>query len=233
MLCSKGKPQQTYYLGRYDNASLAAFERGRTMKSVAHLLAVMAYLVAPVTAHAQKAEMPAPTAFNVGDTWEWRQVDNRTKLEERKLTRTVVKVDGILQFSDGTTNSQISAAFIDGGYNHSQKPWRVWPLEVGKKWVFDADWVRGDGVTGNTKQDVEVVAYEEVAVPAGKFMAFKIEHRGWYRNSRGGRAEMGGSGQQNDTFWYAPDVNAHVKHIRDDGYNMYTRELITYKRGAS
>ena len=197
------------------------------MNAVIRLLAIVC-LAAPAISHAQKAEMPAPTSFNVGDAWEWRQVDNRTKLEEGKPTRTVVKVDGILKFSNGTTNSQISAAFIDGvgGYQHSPKPWRVWPLEVGKKWVFDADWVRSDGVSGNTKQDAEVLAYEEVTVPAGKFMAFKIEYRGWYRNSRGG------SGKQDDTYWYAPDVNADVKHIRDDGFNMYTRELISYKRGA-
>ncbi len=168
--------------------------------------------------------MPAPTTFNVGDTWEWRQVDNRTKLEEGKRTRTVVKDDGVLKFSGETGNFfQLSAAFLG---RPLEKPWRVWPLEVGKKWVYEEDWTRADGVTGNTKQDAAVVAYEEVTVPAGKFIAFKIEHRGWYRNSRGS------NGKQNDTFWYAPDANADVKHIRDDGWNMYTRELITYKRGA-
>lgn len=193
------------------------------MKSVTRLLAVVVCLVAPATALAQKAEMPTPAAFNVGDTWEWRQVDNRTKLEEGKRTRTVVKDDGVLRFSGERGRFQISAAFLG---RPLQKPWRVWPLEVGKKWAYEEDWTRDDGVTGDTKQDAAVVAYEEVTVPAGKFMAFKIEHRGWYRTSRGG------SGKQHDTYWYAPDVNADVKHIRDDGWNMYTRELITYKRGA-
>ena len=200
------------------------------MISIIRLLAVIVCLVAPGISHAQKAEMPAPSAFNVGDTWEWREVDSRTKLEEGKRTRTVVNDRGILKFSYGygqknsqTRLDQISAAFIG---KPSLKPWRVWPLEVGKKWDFDADWVRADGVTGNTKQDAEVVAYEEVTVPAGKFMAYKIEYRGWYRNSGGG------NGKQNDTYWYAPDVMADVKHIRDDGYNMYTRELVSYKRGS-
>ena len=204
------------------------------MSSILRLLAVIVCLVAPGISHAQKAEMSAPSAFNVGDTWEWREVDSRTKLEEGKFTRTVVNDRGILKFSYGygQKNSQrggmrqISAAFIDGGDKHSPKPWRVWPLEVGKKWTTDIDWVRADGVTGNTKQDAEVVAYEEVTVPAGKFMAYKIEYRGWYRNSNGG------NGKQDDTYWYAPDAMADVKHIRDDGYNMYTRELVSYKRGS-
>jgi len=193
------------------------------MNAVIRLLAIVC-LAAPGISQAQKAEMPAPTAFHVGDTWVWREVDNRTKLEDGKPTRTVVKVNGILKFSDGDKKTyRISNAFLG---KPSSKPWRVWPLEVGKKWVFDADWVRSDGVSGNTKQDAEVVAYEEVTVPAGKFMAFKIEYRGWYRNSGGS------SGKQDDTYWYAPDVSADVKHIRDDGFNMYTRELISYKRGA-
>jgi hypothetical protein len=58
----------------------------------------------------------------------------------------------------------------------------------------DADWASPDGTTGNAKQDVEVVA-EEVPVPAGKFMAFKLVHRGWYRHSRRSNGEL------NDTFW--------------------------------
>ena len=55
----------------------------------------------------------------------------------------------------------------------SATPWRVWPLTVGKQWSVDVDYVRADRTTGNLKQDAGVVAYEEVNVPAGKFMAFK------------------------------------------------------------
>lgn len=193
------------------------------MNYILRLLGVIVSLAAPAISHAQKAEMPGPASFVVGDTWLWRQVDNRTKLEEGQQTRTVVMEGGILRFSSGRGSSQISTSFIG---NPSRKPWRVWPLEVGKKWGYDEDWTRRDGVTGNTQQDAQVVAYEEVTVPAGKFMAFKIEHRGWYRTSRGS------NGRQDDTYWYAPDAKADVKHIRDDGYNMYTRELISYKRGA-
>lgn len=172
---------------------------------------------------AEKAEMPAPDSFKAGDKWEWRQIDNRTKLEEARGARTVVEVDGIRLFSDGTVNSPISNAFIG---EPATKPWRVWPLEVGKKWVTDSDWTRPDGVTGNTKQNAEVVAYEEVSTPAGKFMAYKIEHRGYFSNSRGG------NGKQNDTYWYAPEVSSDVKRVRDDSHNMYTRELTAYKRAA-
>ena len=83
-----------------------------------------------------------------------------------------------------------------------------------------------DGVTGNTKQNAEVVAYEEVSTPAGKFMAYKIEYRGFFKSSNGR------NGKQNDTYWYSPEVSADVKRVRDDSFNMYTRELTVYKRAA-
>lgn len=172
---------------------------------------------------AQKAEMPTPASFNAGDTWEWRRIDNRTKLEEGRQMRSAVKIDGIMLFSNGTANSQISNSFAG---EPSSKPWRVWPLEVGKKWDVDQTWTRPDGVTGSTKQDAEVVGYEEVVTPAGTYMAFKVEYKGFFRNSRGG------NGKQKDIYWYAPDAFADVKHIHDDGYNIYTRELTAFKRGA-
>ena len=198
-------------------------EKGVAMKKHSLMFSLIACLVAPEMAWAQQAEMPAPAMFKVGDTWEWRQVDTRTKLEEGKRTRTVVDDEGVLKFSTGTGSLQISAAFIG---NPSSKPWRVWPLEVGKKWTYEEDWSRPDGVTGNTQQDVTVVAYESVTVPAGTFMAFRIEHKGWYRNSRGR------SGKQDDTFWYAPDAYADVRHVRDDGHNAYMRELVAFRRAA-
>ena len=132
-------------------------------------------------------------------------------------------VDGISLFSDGTKNTPISTALIG---DPASKPWRVWPLDNGKKWLFDGDWPRPDGVTGNTKQDAEVVAYEEVSTPTGKFMAYKIEHRGFYKSSNGR------NGKQNDTYWYSPEVSADVKRVRDDSFNMHTREFTVYQRAA-
>lgn len=195
------------------------------LKKKALLWLSLVTVFAAGVATAQTAEMPAPITFKVGDKWEWRNADSRTNLEIGKRTRTVVDEGGRLKFFSGSGSSQISDAFIGRA---SWKSWRVWPLEVGKKWAAEWDWTNPNGNAGITKQDVEVVAYEEVTVPAGKFMAFKIEHRGWYTNttSRGGRGKM------NETFWYAPDAKADVKYTYDDGDDQTTRELISYKSGA-
>jgi hypothetical protein len=128
------------------------------MQTVIRLLAITAWLAAPAMTQAQNAEVPAPTTFKAGDTWEWRQVDTRTNLEDRKLTVTLVNVDGQLQVYDGATHHPIDRWFRDDGLTPSSKPWRVWPLEVGKRWAVDADRVRPDGITVNVRQDVEVVA---------------------------------------------------------------------------
>lgn len=193
------------------------------MNLVLRFILTIVCILAPALSIGQTAEMPAPNMFNVGEKWEWRRIDSRTKLEEGKFLRKVVKVDGILLFSDGVRNRQISKDFLG---DVEAKPFRVWPLAVGKKWEYEENWKRDDGVSGNTKQNVEVTAYEEVEVPAGKFMAYKIEHKGWY-NREGGR-----SGKQNDVYWYAPDVKAHVKRTRDDGYNLWTQELTSYEKAG-
>ena len=199
------------------------------MRSVTRCIGPLLFAVLglPGTGFAQKAELPSAAQFASGETWEWRQFDQRTKLEEGRQSRTVVSADGELRVSDSVFGqASVASVFTDNYNKSSAKPWRVWPLEIGKKWSVNVDWSRPDGVTGNTKQEAEVVAYEEVTVPAGKFMAFKIEQRGWFQNSRPNR------GKQNDTYWYAPEERADVKHSRDDGVYSFTRELVSHKRSA-
>jgi hypothetical protein len=73
---------------------------------------------------------------------------------------------------------------------------------------------------------VEVTAFEEITVPAGKFMAFKIEHRGYFRNS------SSNTGRQDDTYWYAQEAKADVKQERKSGRPVWISELTSYKRAA-
>ena len=192
------------------------------MKPMMQPLAARACILTVCTAQAQKAEMPTPQDFKVGDTWEWRQIDSRTQLEEGKRSRTVVNDEGVLKFASHTgEQSQIASAFLG---QPAAKPWRVWPLELGKKWEHEYEWKRvSDGVTIHKEQTAEVVAYEEVSVPAGKFMAFKIEYQGWYRNSKGS------NGKIQETYWFAPAAKTDVKYRIDDGYNQYIRELVRYQ----
>jgi hypothetical protein len=169
----------------------------------------------PLAGQAQTAEMPNLSELKVGDRWEWRQFDNRTKLEEAGPWRMVVEEKGTKEFAfhDGQ-RQPLAYPYVNVP---SAKPWRVWPLEVGKQWTVDVD-----APTYALKQDAKVVGHEEVVVPAGKFMAFRIEHDGFVR------LPSGFNGRIADTFWYAPDARADVKHVRRVANTNFTRELVRY-----
>lgn len=173
-------------------------------------------------AGAQQAEMPKNSDFQEGEHWVWVQIDSRTQLEEGKRYTAVVNEEGILKFAFGANQEnkgQISARFIRGTL---ENPWRAWPLTVGKKWVYQDEFIKSNGTKINIKQDVEVVAFEEVTVPAGKFKVFKIQYQGFFNNSKGG------NGKISETYWFAPEVKMDIKYQIDDGYNKYYQELISY-----
>ncbi len=170
-------------------------------------------------ADAQTAAMPDVSTFKVGDLWEWRQIDNRTKLEESRSSTSVIEEKGARAMMVDGIQRSLEFPYL---FEPSSKPWRVWPLEVGKHWQIDVEYVRPDRTTGHLKSDARVVSYEEVTVPAGKFMAFKIEQDGYVRISNGF------NGRLVDTFWYAPTARADVKHVRRVGNQDFTRELVKY-----
>ena len=73
-----------------------------------------------------------------------------------------------------------------------------WPLEIGKTWNFKTDWAEADG-SGTTVEKATVVSWESVTVPAGTFMAFKIERKGsWNMKDFAGR---GWTGEVAETYW--------------------------------
>lgn len=184
----------------------------------------------PSISLAQTTDIPASSDFSIGEKWVWIVKDGLTGSEERRITRTVAMDEGILKFSrlNGRTYPISQHNFINRPAN---KPWRVWPLEVGRKWKYDGDWIKtSTGTLSNTKQDVEVVSFEEVTVPAGTFMAFKIEHKGGSDRPSTSRPGQYVYTPQIDTYWYAPSVKADVKHIGKSDYDNTIVELVSYEK---
>ncbi|EAY31332.1 hypothetical protein M23134_04165 [Microscilla marina ATCC 23134] len=106
----------------------------------------------------------------------------------------------------------------------SDTPYRSWPLKVGKKWKYESKWTNESGEKGITSQDAEVISFEELNLPAGKFMAYKIKYVGYIQNY-----QVGGKGKVTDTFWYSPKLKQNIKHIQEGGGGFrYTSELINY-----
>ncbi len=92
-------------------------------------------------------------------------------------------------------------------------PWFNWPLEIGKRWVYQG--VLEDQEGKDRLQDTyRVVSMEEVTVPAGTFLAFRIVH------------EAGSSIV--DQYWYAPNVRWYVKWLGRRGNDEFQEVLEQY-----
>jgi len=74
-------------------------------------MVLAAWFFMPATALAQKADAPAPAMFKFGETWEWKQVDNRTGKEVQKSSITVVNMSGQLRFFNGESDESIDGWF--------------------------------------------------------------------------------------------------------------------------
>ena len=167
---------------------------------------------------------PSLKEYNIGEKWLWLEksvAEGKIRWEGKELLE-VVDFDNNLGFWNGHDTVLVSTNL---NQKQGSTPFRDWPLKVGKKWKYESEWNNSEGTSMKTSQDVEVVSYGEVVVLAGRFMAYKIEHKGTFSNS------MGGSGKMNDTYWYAPALKTNIKHTQDDGYGSYILELYDYKSG--
>jgi hypothetical protein len=169
-------------------------------------------------------EQPSLNDYRVGEQWTWleKSVAGEKVRWEGEERLEVVDFNGSLGVWNGTDTVLVSSTLTQAP---SSTPFRDWPLKVGKKWKYESEWKNAEGTAMITSQDVEVVSYGAVAVLAGRFMAYKIEHKGTFTNSRSG------SGKMNDTYWYAPALKMNIKHVQDDGYGSYVLELYDYKSG--
>ena len=91
-----------------------------------------------------------------------------------------------------------------------------WPLEVGKSWRSNYTWTDNalhPDWSGPSWERWTVVAWEEVTVPAGTFMAYKVVRTGtsWETTS-----------EDVNIIWYAPEFGGGIKGIfargSKDGY---------------
>ena len=180
--------------------------------------------------------------FKVGDYWEWQVTDNRSKAILERVKYTVRRVGNVVSLSTGDRPASSIEWNLDGmmiadadkGLTRSYRtPLLVWPLEVGKKWQVIYDWTIPLGGRGQTKQDAEVVAFEEVSTPAGKYNAYRIELKGYFYGiviSNRGFDSSRSSGYQREVIWFAPQVGQIVKHDLDDGRTKELREMTAFKR---
>ena len=118
--------------------------------------------------------------------------------------------DGANQVFEDTATANFVACLQDGNELISYSPHDgrfEWPLQVGNRWrsshhfedrVLHPEW------SGHGWQRFTVEAWEEVTVPAGSFMAYKVARTGGNWDT---------ARQEEYVIWYAPDPGLIVKLI--------------------
>jgi hypothetical protein len=208
------------------------------MRRTLALLALACAMLAPASAADLRVESPS---VRTGDTWMYNKLSGWTGALEDVSVNSVTRLDreGIAMQSaslDGSATAQIqrTSSFnlvrIDGpGFRQTAAPFYPnysFPLYAGKSWA-------GKVVLNNSRQgDTEVVAalagravrWEMVTVPAGNFLALRLEMKGTY-TSRSMHGTV--SGTIEDTLWYSPEVRNAVRYEYKDfvGGSRYNHEI--------
>lgn len=171
---------------------------------------------------AEVTEQPTLAHYKEGEKWVWKYKGVTTTGEiraEGKDTKKIISQNGELFMV--TAPRTIPLADIVKPVK-SKTPRYSWPLQVGKKWIFEQSWTSEDGTKGTTIQEAEVLSFKEERVQAGTFMAYTIKYKGKVTNTRGYSADT------EDVHLYAPHVKTFIKLTQSQGDYLYTEELIEY-----
>lgn len=186
----------------------------------------------------------------VGDTWIYNKIDGAKGTLDYVSVNTVVKVerDSIEMSSTSLDGRNVAKIFrtsefnlvrIDSpGYRSSALPYYPsysFPLQVGKTWKRKVELANSAKSDTTVKAELEsrVAGWEMVTVPAGNFLALRIETKGTYRGSNFDGAWYG---EIEDTLWYSPDARNAVRYVYKDTsggtpYNHEIHELVRYWPG--
>lgn len=186
----------------------------------------------------------------VGDSWMYNKLDGWNGALESVSVNTIreISADGIFLESASLDGSHISRILrtrdfnlvrIEApGFTQTTLPYYpnfVFPLQIGKTWRRAVEFASTAQPGKKVRAELEgrVIGWDSVTVPAGNFLALKIELKGWYSASTT-FADGDWSGRIEDALWYAPEVRNAVRYeYRDtagDGwpYNHEIHELVRY-----
>lgn len=183
---------------------------------------------------------PLGRKFTVGDRVVMRESDLLTGVGEGKKRFVVTRVDeenDRVELNQGKLVFDLMGNTLDSPLASSSVPQQFFPaeLQVGKRWtiLYSLTFKTGP-LTGKTNQvelDARIRARETVRVPAGEFLAFRIEADGWSSGERGAtRIEF--------KLWVVPGINFPIRseRIKRRGNRLVeTRltELLAIRQSAS
>lgn len=155
---------------------------------------------------------PLGRKYSLGDTATYRKIDQFTDVEETtrlKVTGVDLDLDRI-ELNDGKFIIDSMGNYLrTAGGGESDVPQQFNPaeLQIGKAWT--AGWKQSSPRQGVEviSLDLHIAAFEKVRVPAGDFMAFRIDIRGWHRRDRG-------YFKREQRIWLVPGINFAIKDER-------------------
>jgi hypothetical protein len=217
----------------------------RVVRSIA-LLIFCSALAAGVRAQTAPSRIDGP-AVKVGDAWMYNKLDGWKRRLEYVSVNTVRKIgaDGISMestavdgrhFANIRRTSDFNLVRIEAAaFTQTALPYYpnfAFPLQIGKTWRRDVELANTSqpGKKVHAQLEGRVVGWESVTVPAGNFLALKIEVKGSYR---GENADGTWTGKIEDALWYAPEVRNAVRYEYQDTvggsrYNHEIDELVRY-----
>lgn len=102
------------------------------------------------------------------------------------------------------------------------------PLRVGDEYLTESEILNSFGGVGRVQRrlNIRIAGWEDITVPAGKFRTLRVEVKGTNLFTGLERAQP-----FTQTWWYAPEVNRHVKYVYDSGRPLLhqAEELTGYR----
>jgi hypothetical protein len=182
--------------------------------------------------------VPRPL-LQVGDAWDYR----RGSGPDARLVRqsvTAVNPQGISLKTDVLGSGESSVVVYDrqwgllgSGFNDYQPAlaYYSFPLYPGKRWGIDSSVSNfGAGQTGRIKGEGQAIGWEEVEVPAGRFLSIKIE----VTIETADPGDAGRTLAVRETHWYSRVTLRPVKvesrtEIAGEPTRVEITELISYR----
>jgi len=206
----------------------------------------LTFCAGPALAQAT-AEVAAKPPVKIGDRWVYQRHDLlKDKLIEKAefavaavagdavdLRRTLLGADGKPEAAKAETfrfdwGRGIRTSVVESGdYRYFD-----FPLQAGKQWSYKYRRPSGGGgPSTDFDAKVEVKAWQDVTVPAGKFRSLLVRHSGEFKPTSGA-----GTGIYQMDVWYAPQARRIVKeefqgYVEGQISVKFRTELVEYQLG--
>ncbi|MDB5764797.1 MAG: hypothetical protein JWQ21_3792 [Herminiimonas sp.] len=195
------------------------------------VLIALAFAISSVAgaAQAQSIEAPIPTQ---GDSWQFQTINLWTSNLISRTSKKTIGASGEYvrsyfdtqsigqngeimkpEVSEGTARADLNQVVMYRG-EKQERTWYKWPLVQGKKWSHqikeELPPIAGATQTRTITSTVnaEVIGWETLEVPAGKFKTMKIVYKtSWVMDS------PSATGVGMSTSWYSPDAKINVQSV--------------------